>query len=65
MKYENIKRAKLSHKKIAEIFGYKNVNSFRFSSKHKIVMQGINEALRIAKIEWLKEKEIKDKTKTN
>lgn len=42
MKYPNIKKAKLTHEKIAKAFGYKNVNSFRCSSAHKRIMQGID-----------------------
>lgn len=48
MKYLNIKRAGLSHKKIAEALGYKNVNSFNKSSKHKTIMKGIDELIGIA-----------------
>lgn len=42
MKYENIKKAKISHTDIANFFGYKNVNSFRCSSAHKRIMQGVD-----------------------
>ena len=45
MKYEFIKKYKLSHKYLARIFGYKNVDSFRCGSKHKIIMSAINEIL--------------------
>ena len=50
MKYENIKKSKISHTFIAKVFGYKNVNSFRCSSAHKRIMRGID-----ALIERLKE----------
>lgn len=42
MKYPNIKRAKLSHAEISKAMGYKNVNSFRCSSAHKRIMQGVD-----------------------
>jgi len=45
MKYPNIKAAKLSHVQIAKAFNYKNVNSFRCSSAHKRIMQGIENIL--------------------
>lgn len=45
MKYENIKRLKLSHSQIAKVFGYKTVESFRCSSAHRRIMTGINEIL--------------------
>jgi hypothetical protein len=45
MKYPKIKRKKLTHAKIAKAFGYKNVNSFRCSSAHKRIMQGIENIL--------------------
>lgn len=46
MNYPNIKKAKLSHKQIAEAFKYKNVNSFRSSSAHKRIMRGVDEILK-------------------
>jgi len=49
MKYPNIKKYKLSHKIIAKAFGYKNVNSFRSSSAHQSMMEGIEELLTIIK----------------
>lgn len=45
MKYPNIKKAKLTHTKIAKAFGYKNVNSFRCSSAHKRIMKGLDKIL--------------------
>jgi len=45
MNYPNIRQAKLSHTKISEALGYKNVNSFRCSSSHKRIMQGIDEII--------------------
>ena len=45
VKYTNIKAAKLSHTQIAKAFNYKNVNSFRCSSAHKRIMQGIENIL--------------------
>lgn len=45
MKYPNIKKAKLSHKDIAKAMGYLNVNSFRSSSAHKRIMEGIEKIL--------------------
>jgi len=49
MKYPLIKENKLSHKIIAESFGYKNVRSFRSSSAHKQMMEGIEKILTIVK----------------
>lgn len=49
MNYPNIKAAKLSHTQIAKAFGYKNVNSFRCSSAHKRIMQGIETVLELTK----------------
>lgn len=48
MKYEFIKKSKLSHKEIAKAFGYKNINSFRCGTKHKVIMNGLNDLLKIA-----------------
>jgi hypothetical protein len=48
MNYPNIKKAKLTHAQIAKAMGYKNVNSFRCSSAHKRIMQGIEAILTIA-----------------
>ena len=45
MNYSNIRKAKLTHSKIAKAFGYKNVNSFRCSSAHKRIMKGIDRIL--------------------
>lgn len=45
MKYPHIKKHKLSHAFIAKAFRYKNVISFRSSSAHKAMMQGIEEIL--------------------
>lgn len=45
MKYELIKKYKISHKRIAKVFGYKDVKSFRTASRHKLVMNGVNEIL--------------------
>lgn len=45
MTYPSIKNAKLKHKDIAKAFGYKNVNSFRCSSAHKRIMQGVENIL--------------------
>jgi hypothetical protein len=47
MKYDNIKRCKLSHEKLAKMFRYKNVKSFRCSDAHKIMMTAIDELLAI------------------
>jgi len=54
MKYANIKKAGLSHNQIAEAFNYKNRESFRKSSKHQIIMKGLDELLEAAfkKIEY-------------
>ena len=48
MKYLNIKRAGISHKQIAKALGYLDVRSFRHSTKHKIIMQGLDELIGIA-----------------
>ena len=45
MNYPKLKKAKLTHAKIAKAFGYKNVNSFRCSSAHKRIMQGVENIL--------------------
>lgn len=45
MKYQNIKKLKLSHAFIAKAFGFKTVKSFRCSSAHKRYMQGIEYVL--------------------
>jgi hypothetical protein len=50
MKYENIKKAKLSHKQIAKAMGYSNVNSFRSSSAHKRIMSGLDELMGMVNI---------------
>jgi hypothetical protein len=52
MKYPNIKKARLSHTEIAKAFGYKNVRSFRSSSAHKAMMQGVEEVLTLVKDRW-------------
>jgi hypothetical protein len=49
MKYQKIKETKLTHKQIAKCFGYKNVNSFRCSSAHQRIMQGVEQLLIITK----------------
>lgn len=48
MKYDNIKSLKLSHKEIAKTFNYKTVESFRCSSAHKRIMNGVNNILEMA-----------------
>jgi hypothetical protein len=48
MKYENIKKAKLSHEVIAKAFGFRSVVSFRSSSAHKRYMKGVEEILQIS-----------------
>lgn len=45
MNYPNIKKAKLSHAKIADALGYRNVNSFRCTSSHKRIMKGIDKII--------------------
>ena len=45
MNYPKVKQVKLTHVKIAKAFGYKNVNSFRCSSAHKRIMQGVENIL--------------------
>jgi hypothetical protein len=45
VKYEYIKKYKLSHKVIARCLGYKNVNTFRCSTAHIRIMQGIDDIL--------------------
>ena len=47
MKYEFIKKYGLSHAKLSKLFGYKNVNSFRCSTKHEIIMKAIDEILKL------------------
>jgi hypothetical protein len=47
MKYDNIKRCKLSHERLAKMFKYKNASSFRCSKAHKVMMRGIDELLGI------------------
>jgi len=49
MSYPNIKSAKLTCKELARIFGYKNANSFRYSTAYKAMMNGIEEVLIISK----------------
>lgn len=49
MKYPNIKGLKLSHAIISKAFRYKSVKSFRSSTAHKTMMQGIEEILTIVK----------------
>lgn len=48
MKYDKIKYYNISHLDICKAFGYKNINSFRNSSSHKRVMNGINILLKTA-----------------
>ena len=43
MKYQYIKQAKVSHQQIADALGYKNVQTFRRSSAHKRIMQGLDQ----------------------
>jgi len=50
MKYPEIRKSNLSHKVIAKAFGYKSVNSFRCSSAHKRIMQGIEDVITIVKL---------------
>jgi len=45
VKYPNIRKSKLTHKAIAKAFGYASVNSFRCSSAHQRIMQGIENVL--------------------
>jgi hypothetical protein len=47
MKYDNIKRCKLSHERLAKMFRYKSVHSFRCSRIHKKMMEAIDELLAI------------------
>jgi len=47
MKYLNIKESKLSHKVIAKCFGYKSVASFRNSTAHQRIMEGLDSILEI------------------
>ncbi len=47
MKYDNIKRCKLSHERLSKMFKYKNVKSFRCSDAHKVMMVAIDELLGI------------------
>jgi hypothetical protein len=49
MKYPNIKGFRISHAIISKAFRYKNVKSFRSSTAHKTMMQGIEEILTIVK----------------
>jgi hypothetical protein len=42
VKYQNIKKYKLSHEKIAIALGYSSVKSFRCSTAHKRLMNGID-----------------------
>ena len=42
MRYEHIKNYKLNQIMISEALGYKNVQSFRSSSAHRRIMNGIN-----------------------
>jgi hypothetical protein len=47
MKYDNIKKCKLSHERLAKMFRYKSVHSFRCSRIHKKMMEAIDELLAI------------------
>jgi hypothetical protein len=47
MKYDNIKKCKVSHEKLAKMFRYKNVSSFRCSKSHRVMMEAIDELLGI------------------
>jgi len=51
MKYDNIKRCKLSHERLAKMFKYKNASSFRCSKAHKVMMCAIDELLGIGIVE--------------
>jgi len=46
MNYQNIHKVKLTHSMIADYLGYKNVNSFRCSSSHKRIMNGIDKIIK-------------------
>ena len=41
--YPNIKKLRLTHAEIAQAMGYRTVSSFRSSSAHKRIMQGVEE----------------------
>lgn len=47
MKYDFIKKYGLSHAKLAKLFGYKNVNSFRCTTKHETIMKAIEYILKL------------------
>jgi hypothetical protein len=49
MKYEHIKRYGLKHEVLARAFGYKNVGSFRGSSAHRQMMDGVEEVLSLVR----------------
>ena len=40
-KYPNARAAGFTHEKVAKLFGYSNVNSFRHSSAHNRIMEGV------------------------
>lgn len=50
MKYEMIKKHKISHKMIAKAFDYKTIEAFRTSTAHQRVMNGINSILEMAEM---------------
>lgn len=43
--YPLVRKNKLTHEKISKAFGYENVNSFRCSSAHKRIMNGVENIL--------------------
>ncbi|MFA5300076.1 MAG: hypothetical protein WC389_17965, partial [Lutibacter sp.] len=46
MNYPEIHKSKLTHAIIAKLFSYKNVNSFRCSTRHRKIMTGIEELIK-------------------
>ncbi len=48
MKYENIRKARISHKDIAKALGYSDVKSFRSSTAHQRIMKGVDGLIGIA-----------------
>ena len=49
MKYDFIRKYGLSHSKLSKLFGYKNVNSFRCSTKHETIMKAIEKIIELIK----------------
>jgi hypothetical protein len=45
MKYQLIKKYRLTHEFLAKVFGFKNRNSFRSSHKHRVYMEGVEKVL--------------------